>query len=383
MSKEILTDELLKEAVARAFEMESSVYERMPAAGEHEFSPEYRQRMQEIATPRGDGKTKSEEKSFGKKRKWLRIATAAAIFLVMSNAAVTAIDPQHEKMYEFLEFTLPDHTDISFKELADDEPSKGTVMTMENFQVRRLNAPPEYKKDSVETYCDVIFDYTEGYMDEQGWTMFYGQMDMETAVNTSSSITSNGEKAERISIDGKKAYLITDDDDYHHILYVRDGYLFSIAGHGDADKLAGMLESVFAEEPEPDPDWWRAPSEEMLEHYTPKELKNVPDYYRPSSAEERIDALEIKRGYISDKSNGRDGFYELHFSQRPAENYIKTEIAGHSTGGILVSGEQAYLLPGDDGRRKLVFSKDGMMYALEGDEEPEVLAEILEATVCD
>ncbi len=29
MSKEILTDGLLKEAVARAFEMESSVYERM------------------------------------------------------------------------------------------------------------------------------------------------------------------------------------------------------------------------------------------------------------------------------------------------------------------------------------------------------------------
>ena len=73
----------------------------------------------------------------------------------------------------------------------------------------------------------------------------------------------------------------------------------------------------------------------------------------------------------------------MHFTQRPAEDYVRAEIAGHSTGGILVGGEQAHLLPGEDERRKLVLIKDGMMYSLEGDEEPEVLAEILEATVFD
>lgn len=384
MSKEILTDGLLKEAVSRAFEMESSVYERMAEkAGEHEFSPEYRQRMEELAaTPKG-GSAKSERKGFGRKRKWLRIAAAAVIFIAVSGTAVSAIDPLHEKMYEVLEFTLPDHTDISFKELADDELSKGEAITPETFQVRRLNALPEYKKDYVHTDCDAFLDYVEGYMDEEGWTMFYEQMDMKMALDTSFSVTSNGEKAKTIYIDGKKAYLITDDDEYRHILYVRDGYLYSIAGHGDADKLAGMLESVFAQEPAAEPDWWKEPSEEMLERYTPKELKNIPDYYKPWWMEERIDYFETKHAYISDKSNGRDGVYELHFTQRPAEDYIRTEIAGHSTGGILVGGEQAYLLPGEDGRRKLVLIKDGMMYSLESDEEPEVLAEILEATVCD
>ena len=48
-----------------------------------------------------------------------------------------------------------------------------------------------------------------------------------------------------------------------------------------------------------------------------------------------------------------------------------------------MGGEQAHLLPGEDERRKLVLIKDGMMYSLEGDEEPEVLAEMLEATGCD
>ena len=117
---------------------------------------------------------------------------------------------------------------------------------MEPFHFR-LNALPEYKKDYVYTSCDVFLDYMEGYMDEEGWTMFYEQMDMKTALDTSFSVTSNGEKAKTIYIDGKKAYLITDDDEYRNILYVRDGYLYSIAGHGDADKLAGMLESVRGE----------------------------------------------------------------------------------------------------------------------------------------
>lgn len=384
MSKEILTEELLREAVAKAFEMESLAYGHMAEkAGEHEFSPEYRQRMEELAAAPKGGSAKSEKKGSGRKRKWLRIAAAAVIFIAVSGTAVSAIDPLHEKVYELLEFTLPDHTDISFNELVDDEPSKGKVITPETFQVRRLNAPPEYKKDRVYADCDVLLDYMEGYTDEEGWTMFYEQMTMKTALDTSFSISSNGEKAKTIYIDGKKAYLITDDNSYRCILYVRDGYLYSISGHGDADKLAGMLESLFAQEPAADPNWWEVPSEEMLEQYTPKELKDIPDYYKPWWREERLDDFETKQAYTSNKSNGRDGSYELFFSQRPTENFIRTEIAGHSMGGIQVGGEQAYLLPGEDGRRKLVLIKDGMMYSLEGDEEPEMLAEILEATVRD
>ena len=65
-----------------------------------------------------------------------------------------------------------------------------------------LNALPEYKKDYVYTSCDVFLDYMEGYMDEEGWTMFYEQMDMKTALDTSFSVTSNGEKAKIIYIDG-------------------------------------------------------------------------------------------------------------------------------------------------------------------------------------
>lgn len=386
MSKEILTDELLKEAVAKAFEMESSMYERMAgSAGEHEFSPEYRQRMEALAAPRGDGKVKG----FGKRRKWLRIAAAAVIFIVMSGTAVSAIDPMHEKMYEMLEFTFPDHTEISFKELADDEEAKGKEITSENFQVRRLKAPPEYTKVKVSTNY-YFKSYSECYDDGNGYCMYYEQYDMKMLADSAGwTVTSNGEKAKTISVDGKKAYLITDDYDYHSIIYIRDGYLYNISGHGDAGKLVRMLESAFEEEPSADPDWWKKPSEGIEKRYAVKELKNIPEYYEPDWGEEDLETFETIRAYSSNKENGRDGFYQLRFSQQPLEYFHTVEAAGNRAAGnmagknILVGDEDAYLLSGADGQRKVVFVRDGMAYTLEGDEEPEVLAQILEATVFD
>lgn len=144
MSKIILTDELLKEAAAKAMKIECAVLEKCAAQEEeHEFSKEHERRIRELV--RGNcGKAKvkpAKYRSNGMSLR-IRIAFVAVVVMMMGSMTVLAVEPLREKVYQMIERIFSDHTEVSFEEIEQEIRAGAVEADMENYP-RRLKKVPE------------------------------------------------------------------------------------------------------------------------------------------------------------------------------------------------------------------------------------------------
>ena len=144
MSKIILTDELLKEAAAKAMKIECAVLEKCAAQEEeHEFSKEHERRIRELV--RGNcGKAKvkpAKDRGNGMSLR-IRIAFVAVVVMMLGSMTVLAVEPLREKVYQMIERIFPDHTDITFEEVKEEVNSQVREFAPEDYP-RELRKVPE------------------------------------------------------------------------------------------------------------------------------------------------------------------------------------------------------------------------------------------------
>ena len=245
MSKMILTDELLKEAAAKAMKIECAVYEKYAAQEEeHEFSKEHERGIRELVRENcGKAKAKSGRYRGNRVSLRVRIAFVAVVVMMMGSMTVLAVEPLREKVYQMIERIFSDHTEVSFEEIEQEIDEQKIGVTPENFVVRKLTkVPVQYRLESDEK-DDIFFDYYANYMDEKGRALNYHQQAIDY-VDTW-VLTSDGESAKRIVVNGESAYLLSDTDGWKIILYLKDGCLYKLGGYEECDDLINILESAF------------------------------------------------------------------------------------------------------------------------------------------
>lgn len=245
MSKKILTDDLLKEALQKAMGIKLMAYDnRLEKEENHTFSEEYREKMRAMLQG-SDGKEEARPIRSIKRKKHIRLKAAliAAIIMLMGAVTVLAVEPLREKVYQIIEKNFSDHTDINVKELGEAIDSEKREITPESFELKRLvNVPEQYEveyEELVQEVCDYILIYT----DDKEESIVYQQQGIEYM--DSWSITSDGTGTTTVSVHGDVGYVLEDEHGWVTVIYPHEGYVYSLAGREEAETLAAILETIF------------------------------------------------------------------------------------------------------------------------------------------
>lgn len=251
MSKIILTDELLKEAAAKAMKIECAVYEKYTAQEEeHEFSKEHERRIRELVRENcGKAKVKSGKYRGNRMSLRIRIAFVAVVVLMMGSMTVLAVEPLREKVYQMVERIFSDHTEVSFEEIEQEIKAGAVEADMEKYPRRLKKVPEGYTLFSEEDFMKnpeiEVPDFTQIYSNSKDQNLSYVQVLTE---NYSVSITSDGTPAKRIKVGNDDAYLFTDESNYHGIILQKEGFVYTIGGYDDVEVLIDCLKSVFEDD---------------------------------------------------------------------------------------------------------------------------------------
>ena len=250
MSKIILTDELLKEAAARAMKIECAVYEKYTAQEEeHEFSKEHERRIRELVRENcGKAKAKSGKYRGNRMSLRIRIAFVAVVVMMMGSMTVLAVEPLREKVYQMIERIFSDHTEVSFEEIEQEIRAGAVEADMENYPRRLKKVPEGYTLFSEEDFMKEeveLPDFTQGYENSIGQNLWYMQILTELY---EVSLTSDGTPAKRIKVGNDDAYLFTDESNYRGIILQKEGFVYTIGGYDDVEVLIDCLESVFEDD---------------------------------------------------------------------------------------------------------------------------------------
>ena len=250
MSKMILTDELLKEAAAKAMKIECAVYEKYAAQEEeHEFSKEHERGIRELVRENcGKAKAKSGRYRGNRVSLRVRIAFVAVVVMMMGSMTVLAVEPLREKVYQMIERIFSDHTEVSFEEIEQEIRAGAVEADMENYPRRLKKVPEGYTLFSEEDFMKEeveLPDFTQGYENSIGQNLWYMQILTELY---EVSLTSDGTPAKRIKVGNDDAYLFTDESNYHGIILQKEGFVYTIGGYDDVEVLIDCLESVFEDD---------------------------------------------------------------------------------------------------------------------------------------
>ncbi len=247
MSKIILTDELLKEAAAKAMKIECAVYEKYTAQEEeHEFSKEHERRIRELVRENcGKGKEKSGKYRGNRVSLRIRIAFVAVVVLMMGSMTVLAVEPLRTKLYQMIERIFPDHTDITFEEVKEEVNSQVREFAPEDYPRELRKVPEGYKLTNEEKQPELFF-LMQIYMNDKEQAIVYQQVPIDYSDGW--DISSNGTDAQEVSVCGEKAYLIIDDKKYRTIIFTKDGFAYMLGGDEDVEVLIDCLESVFEDD---------------------------------------------------------------------------------------------------------------------------------------
>ena len=262
MSKEIISDELLRKAVARAIEIESSMYERKFALEkEHSFSGKYAEQMKGLLAELDETKECSESKitdySVKKISTRVKILLIAAIVMLMGSMTVLAVEPLREKVYELIEIIFADHTYVSFKEMSQEiqdqngnASSQNEKANINNYPLKLDKVPEGYTLHSEDDLYEEsgVYDYIQIFHNEDEKSILYEQIDINEIDLYSLVVSSDGTAAEEITICGEKAYVLTDEVQRNSVLYPKSDFIFLISGQEDVDSLVECLKSLFEEE---------------------------------------------------------------------------------------------------------------------------------------
>lgn len=248
MSREVVSKDIMKEALRKSMEIKLAAYEKkIEKEEDHIFSEEYRKHMDRMLQA-GESKEENRTIRYRSKRKSLRlkIALVAAIIMLMGSMTVLAVEPIREKLYEMIEKIFPDHTDILFE---NTEGEKNEFETNGIYPRKLKKIPEGYEFVKEDDFSDIdILQFTQAYQNEKGENLIYDQIEISEFSDSGVSITSNGEPAKEVSVCGELAQEVIDDGGYRTIIYEKDGFVYLISGFLDEKELIECLEAAFTEE---------------------------------------------------------------------------------------------------------------------------------------
>lgn len=245
MSREVVSKDIMKEALRKSMEIKLAAYEKkIEKEEDHIFSEEYRKHMDRMLQTE-ESKEENRTIRYRSKRKSLRlkIALVAAIIMLMGSMTVLAVEPIREKLYEMIEKIFPDHTDITFGEIEEAIGAEKRAITSDNFEIKRLENVPEQYEVEYEEAVPEVCDYMLIYTDAEENSIIYQQQAIEYIDVW--SITSDGTAAEKISIHGDVGYALEDEKEWRTIIYPCDGYVYSLSGNEEVEVLVDILETIF------------------------------------------------------------------------------------------------------------------------------------------
>lgn len=389
MSKDIISDELLRKAVARAIEIESAMYERKFALEkEHSFSGKYAEQMKGLLVELDETKECSESKitdySVKKISTRVKILLIAAIVMLLGALTVTA-EPMREFIYQLKETIFPDNTEVNFEELGNRMSEEETTVTPETFVCRKPNKVPENYKLNYEEYVEIMCDYTVSWINQDEQALIYQQV--AVGYFDTWSISADGNKAKTIGVNGEIAYLLVDKNDFYTILYPCEGYVYALSGLEEVDVLVEILESTFEAKKQTYIQEKTELSFEEIdkaiqsnsknitsESFSVHQLKNVPENYMLEYEEDNSDICFYFAEYVD--SDNKTIRYQQH-----AVEYIDTwsiTSDGTEAESIAVNGDRGYLLTDEDGYHFILYPYEGYVYAISGYNEVEELVNLLE-----
>ena len=251
-----ISDELLREAVKQACEREGTYYEEFTKDAKHHFSIRHQIRMRRLY--RKMKRKKAEEPvdryrvytypitETDNRRQFVstrvprlrpRLFLIVVLLMVGMSMTVFAIEPIREGIYQLIEKCFSDHTDISFEKVQSE--IKGQEEEIKEFKPQKLEYVPEgYVLENEET-DETFLMYSADYVNEEDYSLFYEQ----TAIQFfNPTISSNGERMEKIDVKNKQGYWIKDTGGWNHLIYVNDGYVYYLSGHENIDNLISILE---------------------------------------------------------------------------------------------------------------------------------------------
>lgn len=250
MNNILLPEDILREAVQGACKRENAAYDKLVTEREkpvfsHNFEKNIVKLKKEIKHTKTADIIEYPHTTFPRKRMRLKLALIAIIIMMFGSMTVMAVEPIREKVYQIIETLFPDHTDISFKEVEEDTQENETDSQTRSFNPadfpKKLKWVPEGYELIQEDIDTDLFYLMQTYINPQKQYLAYDQMLLE---NTNGlDITSNGKGAKEIIINGKTGYLFTDEDNYHIILYMQDGFAYKIGGYLNETDLIKCLEN--------------------------------------------------------------------------------------------------------------------------------------------
>ena len=247
MSKEIISDELLRKAVARAIEIESAMYERKFALEkEHSFSGKYAEQMKGLLAEL-DEKNENTGMNFeayhvSKKSVRIKILLIAAIVMLVGTVTVMA-DPVRSKISQFVEIVFDNHSDVGFTQPEDVE------VDLSEYPKELKGIPEGYMLKSEDNALETsdTYYYLQIYENQNGHQIMFQQKLAESLVDNSWSITSDGTPAEEIKINGIEALILKDEVNYYSIIFQKDGFAYLIGGSESKEILIHCIRKTFAD----------------------------------------------------------------------------------------------------------------------------------------
>lgn len=231
-------EELFREAIARACEQESKYYEENTKDVKHRFSLRYRIRMWRLKRRFLSKKSKKRKSGILLQKRFRpgRVAVAASLLIAMSMTTF-AMEPVREGIYRMIEKCFSDHTDISFEKMESEILDENKEI--KKFKPQKLEYVPKGYKLEGEDEEETILSYSASYIGKNDQALSYWQTGIEYF---DFSISSNGGKVKIVDVNGKKAYWITDQNNWNSLLYVSEGYVYCLSGYQEIDELVEIIE---------------------------------------------------------------------------------------------------------------------------------------------
>jgi len=247
MSKNIISDELLKKALARAVAMENVIYaKQFEVEREHTFSGKYVEQMKEILAELDkepeNTDIKFEAYHVSKKSARIKILLIAAIVMLLGTITVVA-EPVRSKISQFVETVFGNHSNVGFTR------SENMEVDLSEYPKELKGIPKGYelKKEDNALETSNSYYYLQIYENQNGHQIMFQQKLAESLVDSNWSITSDGTPAEETKINGIEAYILKDEVNYYSIIFQKDGFAYLIGGSENKEILIHCVKETFVD----------------------------------------------------------------------------------------------------------------------------------------
>ena len=369
MGENRIPDDIFKQAVEKAREIETSIFEkRFKDTDKHSFSEKYLERMQILKIgERAANDSKIENYFVKKKSTKVKILLIAAIVMLLGTLTVTA-EPVKEFIYQLKETIFPDNTEVSFEELGNRMGEEEAIVTPETFVCRKPKKVPDNYKIVYEEYVEVMCDYTVSWINQDEQALIYQQV--AVGYFDTWSITSDGNKAETIGVNGEVAYWLVDENNCNTILYPYEGYVYALSGFEEVNVLVEILQSTFEEF---DPVNISESTELDVDEFKVKEPLYIPKGYWLEEVDESLcDYIQI---YVNEQ--GKTIIYEQRVIGAVDTWAISSD--GEPAESIAVCGDIGYLITDKKDYHYVIYPCEGYVYSFASFEDVDVLVKCLES----